>query len=217
MTALMGSTRALKEIGSLRPTPSPSMSSPDSHLWMYFIMKVAFRDIMDERLHPCVGLRTPGEEVVANFGGQPFVADFDSVLASYKGQASAAFPPHRTLALPLWPFHHMLLTSQVTSSVASTSLPLLSSQGTPLIPQLLYDHLMHHRCPETAAIIARDMLSVSQVWGVGDGGRSPEGTCTPQVLRFGRVRLESDLVVLILSGVKPRSCRPHKLQPKERV
>ena len=59
--------------------------------------------------------------------------------------------------------HSSMSTHQVTSSIMSTPLPLLSSRGTPLIPQLLYDHLMHHRCPETAAIIARDMLQGPQV------------------------------------------------------
>ena len=47
---------------------------------------VAFRDLQEPRLHPCVGLRTVGEEVEANFGGKPFVADFEALLSAYKGQ-----------------------------------------------------------------------------------------------------------------------------------
>ena len=52
---------------------------------------------------------------------------------------------------------------QVISAVSSIPLPTVSSRGTPLIPQLLHDHLVHHRCPETAAIIARDLLRGPQV------------------------------------------------------
>jgi hypothetical protein len=50
---------------------------------------------------------------------------------------------------------------QVAAQVSGTPLPLTSpSTGTPLLPQLLYDHLLPHRCWQTAAIIKRDLLQV---------------------------------------------------------
>ena len=47
---------------------------------------------------------------------------------------------------------------QVTASVSSVSLPMLSSKGTSLVPQLIHDYLMHHRCWQTAAILSKDLL-----------------------------------------------------------
>jgi hypothetical protein len=57
----------------------------------------------------------------------------------------------------------LLLLLQVLMGISGTSLPLVSNAGTPLLPQLLHDHLLHHRCPQTAAIIARDLLTPHQV------------------------------------------------------
>ena len=31
-------------------------------------------------MYPCIGLRTPGEEVEANFGSEPFVFDIASII-----------------------------------------------------------------------------------------------------------------------------------------
>jgi len=42
---------------------------------------VAFRNVYEERLYPTVGMRTPDEEIVANFGGSPFKGDVDSIMA----------------------------------------------------------------------------------------------------------------------------------------
>ncbi|GAX74886.1 hypothetical protein CEUSTIGMA_g2332.t1 [Chlamydomonas eustigma] len=109
---------------------------------------VAFRGIFEERLYPCVGMRTAGEEVMANFGAQPFMADFQNVLDGYK--------------------------AQVLLGISGTSLPLISSVGTPLLPQLLHDHLLHHRCPQTAAIIARDLLISSQETDEPSQSNSPK-------------------------------------------
>ena len=39
------------------------------------MLGVAFRDVPEEMLYPTVGFRTPDEEVLANFGEAPFVAD----------------------------------------------------------------------------------------------------------------------------------------------
>lgn len=47
---------------------------------------------------------------------------------------------------------------QVMSTMTAEQLPLLSSKGTALLPQLIRDHLLHHRCWQTAAIISRDLL-----------------------------------------------------------
>jgi hypothetical protein len=55
-------------------------------------------------LYPCVGLRTPGEEVEANFGSQPFVFDIMTVLeVRLQGDQPVAdtLPCPRAAALPL--------------------------------------------------------------------------------------------------------------------
>ncbi|KAG2484746.1 hypothetical protein HYH03_016493 [Edaphochlamys debaryana] len=97
----------------------------------------AFRDVSEAQpLFPCVGLRTRGEEVVANFGagpsGEPFRADFSGIKAAFQARVLAA--------------------------VRSQEVPLLCSKGTPLLPQLMYDYLLHQRYWRTAAVLGRDLL-----------------------------------------------------------
>ena len=65
---------------------SSVISHSQGHNRLYFPPRVAFRDVLEDKLRPCVGLRTQGEEVVGNFGGQPFIGDVESLLAAYKGQ-----------------------------------------------------------------------------------------------------------------------------------
>ncbi|GLC42436.1 hypothetical protein PLESTF_000812400 [Pleodorina starrii] len=98
---------------------------------------VAFRDVQEASpLYPCVGLRTRSEEVVANFGtgssSEPFRTDLAAVRADFQ---------HR-----------------VRSTIRKTELPLLSSRGTALLPQLMYDYLMHQRFWRTAAALGCDLL-----------------------------------------------------------
>jgi len=56
------------------------------------------------------------------------------------------------------------LLVQVLATVNSTPLPLLSSSATPLMPQLLYNHLMHHRYWRTANAIQKELLLVCYLW-----------------------------------------------------
>ncbi|KXZ46470.1 hypothetical protein GPECTOR_43g906 [Gonium pectorale] len=98
---------------------------------------VAFRDVAEASpLFPCVGLRTRGEEVTANFGvgpaSEPFRTDFAAIKAAYQ--------------------------RRVMDSVRGIQLPLLSSRGTALLPQLMYDYLLHQRYWRTAAVLGRDLL-----------------------------------------------------------
>lgn len=46
----------------------------------------------------------------------------------------------------------------MSSDVRSMQLPLLSSRGTPLLPQLMYDYLLHQRYWRTASVLGRDLL-----------------------------------------------------------
>ncbi|GIL50636.1 hypothetical protein Vafri_6765 [Volvox africanus] len=98
---------------------------------------VAFRDIQESSpLYPCVGMRTKGEEVVANFGvgtsSESFRTDFGAIRVNFQ--------------------------RQVMATVRRTELPLLSSRGTALLPQLMYDYLMHQRFWRTAAVLGQDLL-----------------------------------------------------------
>ena len=44
------------------------------------------------------------------------------------------------------------------AAVRKVQLPLLSSHGTALMPQLMYDYLLHQRYWRTAAVLGRDLL-----------------------------------------------------------
>ncbi|GFR51231.1 hypothetical protein Agub_g13606, partial [Astrephomene gubernaculifera] len=99
---------------------------------------VAFREVQEATpLYPCVGMRTRGEALAANFGtgAEPFRTDLHALQADQQ--------------------------ARVLASVRKTQLPLLSSRGTALLPQLMYDYLIHQRYGSTAALLARDLLRPS--------------------------------------------------------
>eukprot|EP00053_Salpingoeca_punica_P008988 m.80271 g.80271 ORF g.80271 m.80271 type:complete len:425 (+) comp14838_c0_seq1:238-1512(+) len=97
-------------------------------------LDIAFRNIALREdshalsLHPCVGLRTPGEEVEANFGQQPFVFDFQAYRAEVQ--------------------------QGVRASVERVTLPSQTWQVD--LNQLVTAYLVHHGYSETAAAFARD-------------------------------------------------------------
>jgi hypothetical protein len=65
-------------------------------------------------------MRTHGEELLVNFGtSAPFKTDF----LALRGGAAA----------------------RVVRAMDGMALPLLSTRGTSLLPQLVHDYLMHHR------------------------------------------------------------------------
>lgn len=44
-------------------------------------MGIAFKDmVIDKPVYPAIGLRTPGEQVTANFGHEPFVFDIEQYI-----------------------------------------------------------------------------------------------------------------------------------------
>lgn len=82
---------------------------------------------------PQVGMRSKQEEVRVNFGSQPFKTDLAGLVAAY--------------------------TQSVHADIAAVALPggALGKQQ-PLLPRLLFDHLVHERRWQTAAVVARDVL-----------------------------------------------------------
>lgn len=100
-------------------------------------LEVAFRDLdrkegvgkSPTKLYPCVGLRTPGEEIEANFGQTPFVFDIESEISELRQRA------------------HRMVTSTV-----------LDSKGwQQQLNQIVTSYLVHHGHSATAQILARDM------------------------------------------------------------
>jgi len=155
----------------------------------------AFTDVAEERLYPMAGMRTRGESVRANFGGDaraaPFrAADFWRLQAGVVARAAAAVagtalpgddgePPGGGGA-----GHVVLLggggaakqqqhaagwgaANGGPSAAAAASPPVPPSVSMPLMPALVFQYLMHHRCWRTAAILAREVL--------GDGDDDDDG------------------------------------------
>jgi len=86
----------------------------------------AFKDVLkDGAVFPCVGLRTPGESVRANFGGEPFVFNIDAYITA----ASDA----------LW------------TQIAARPL----ENQTEVMNKLIYNYLQHHGYTSTAAHFTR--------------------------------------------------------------
>ncbi|KAL6748974.1 hypothetical protein V8C86DRAFT_1082453 [Haematococcus lacustris] len=114
---------------------------------------VAFTSVQEDRLFPCVGLRSRGEQVVVNLGlsgDAPFAADIAGL--------------------------HLEVKAQTLRAIASVPVPLTaSSPSQPLLPLLLYTHLLHHRCWDTARLIARDLLQLNPDAAPAAGAAAGEG------------------------------------------
>ncbi|KAI8471590.1 MAG: hypothetical protein J3K34DRAFT_520411 [Monoraphidium minutum] len=101
---------------------------------------VAFRNVTEQRLFPTVGLRTQQEEVRANFGAggsAGFAADLPALHAAF---VRAALDGVRAQRLP----------------------PAGGGGGGgarwPLLPAVVFEYLLHHRCWRTAEALAKDVL-----------------------------------------------------------
>lgn len=92
---------------------------------------VAFTNVDEDLLYPSIGLRTPDEEVVANFGSSSFACDVASL---------------ETDALQL-----------IQESVQQTQVPFPVQDGDP-IGLLLFDYLVHEGLWGTASRVAQDIL-----------------------------------------------------------
>ncbi|KAK9820291.1 hypothetical protein WJX72_008659 [[Myrmecia] bisecta] len=92
---------------------------------------IAFENVAEERLFPAVGLRTPGEEVVANFGATPFRGNRDAILAE--------------------------ASQRIQARIEAVPLP-RSGKAASVLGELIFNHLTHHGHWETAAAVAHDML-----------------------------------------------------------
>jgi hypothetical protein len=88
---------------------------------------VAFSNVAEERLHPCIGLRTLGEEVLANFGGQPFKFDFENLMATYAEQVGIA--PHRL---------HTIYSMSCTTSLFTSKVECYPTMPPPFILYILF-------------------------------------------------------------------------------
>jgi len=91
----------------------------------------AFTGVRHEKLYPTVGLRTTGEEVRANFGDRPWMANVGAIQAS--------------------------LSQQLEDQIAAIPLrkPRKPSQ---VMEELVFGHLQHCGYSQSARLAARDML-----------------------------------------------------------
>ncbi|KAK2080452.1 hypothetical protein QBZ16_000305 [Prototheca wickerhamii] len=96
------------------------------------LLGVAFRDVPEEMLYPTVGFRTPDEEVLANFGEVPFVADVTLLRRE--------------------------LLARVQANIRETPLESSDAAGQSLIGKLIFEYCTHHGYWDTAALVARDAL-----------------------------------------------------------
>lgn len=148
-------------------TPPLALHTKPPHL----VQGIAFRNIgkrdspKETRLYPCVGLRTPGEEVEANFGQKPFVFDIES---HYAEMASRAMRLVQGVSLNNWQTTldevccrllecHPSPWSSQDSHLCSSPPPQRS-----LRLQLVTSYLVHYGYHETAQLLARDSKKMSE-------------------------------------------------------
>eukprot|EP00241_Pyramimonas_parkeae_P001643 CAMPEP_0114252164 /NCGR_PEP_ID=MMETSP0058-20121206/15685_1 /TAXON_ID=36894 /ORGANISM="Pyramimonas parkeae, CCMP726" /LENGTH=465 /DNA_ID=CAMNT_0001366069 /DNA_START=120 /DNA_END=1517 /DNA_ORIENTATION=+ len=88
---------------------------------------VAFENVRETELFPTVGLNTPGEEVVVNFGQDPFKVDVSELLRKAKQRSM--------------------------QQIERTPVPNMQGAGL----KLALDYLLHHGYPDTAAAVGKDL------------------------------------------------------------
>lgn len=92
---------------------------------------VAFSEVAEDRLYPTVGLRTTGEEIVANFGTESFVTDVEEIQADIR--------------------------QRLEDEIAATPIQ-QSSKPSYMLEELVFGYLTHSGFSETARLAARDMM-----------------------------------------------------------
>jgi hypothetical protein len=126
---------------------------------------VAFRHVSEQRLFPTVGLRTQQEEVRANFGAggsAGFAVDLPAMRAAF---ARAALDGARAVRLPASAAACGSGSGGGGGGAAGGALG-AAAAGWPLLPALVFEYLIHHRCWRTAEALAKDV--------VGGAGSSSE-------------------------------------------
>ncbi|KAL6782095.1 hypothetical protein ACKKBF_B10635 [Auxenochlorella protothecoides x Auxenochlorella symbiontica] len=94
---------------------------------------VAFQHVMEPVLYPTIGFRTPDEEVVANFGGQPFQADAS--------------------------LFHRQAVARLHDEIRGQSLDKISKTPGNVVGRLVFNYCTHHGLWDTASLVARDVLA----------------------------------------------------------
>ncbi|KAK9834310.1 hypothetical protein WJX81_005519 [Elliptochloris bilobata] len=135
---------------------------------------VAFADVpLEERLYPCVGLRTPDEEVDANFGASPFVGDFPGMVAECR--------------------------ERLTERVLATPLPGRGKAGS-LLGELVFGYLQHHGHWETAAAVGRDVLGGAVSVSQADIADARSRQAVAEAAAAGRVEEAVDMAEALVPG-----------------
>jgi hypothetical protein len=144
---------------------------------------IAFRNVTEARLFPTVGLRTQQEEVRANFGAggsAGFAVDLPAMRAAFVRSALDAV---RATKLPA-------TRASTGGAAGGTAGDEGTSRGSgaqqeqqppptrwPLLPALVFEYLLHHRCWRTAEALAKDTLGAAAAAAAAetDGGGAGAG------------------------------------------
>ncbi|CAK0783650.1 hypothetical protein CVIRNUC_006849 [Coccomyxa viridis] len=97
---------------------------------------VAFHNVQEERLYPCIGMQTHDEEVIANFGQGHDGLRFRASVDAMRREAA----------------------QRMERSIKRVALPNQGRVGS-LMGELIFGFMVHHAYWETAAAVARDMLA----------------------------------------------------------
>ena len=141
---------------------------------------VAFDRIgLDERLHPSVGLRTPGEEVRAFFPpAGPFRGDVASIRAAASARAAA-----RALAAGA---AAVAASAGTRGAGGGAPKPEAGGEATRLALKLALDHLRHVGAKKAAAALVREIAE-----GGGSGGGKKDGSFASVVVEDGDEEMPS--------------------------
>ncbi|KAI9288999.1 hypothetical protein BC943DRAFT_300991 [Umbelopsis sp. AD052] len=121
-------------------------------------------------LYPCVGLRTPGEHIRANFGVKPFQFDIAQYMNEEKCQLHSSISQMQISPSP--PTQHTspavkaAWMKQVGRSPEPATPPKTSQQvaaSSEILDQLVYSFLLHHGYSRTAEVLLKNVKDTKDV------------------------------------------------------
>ena len=101
-----------------------------------FNLGIAFENVAEEKLFPTVGFRTPGEEIIVNFGADVEAKPFRGDVAALRKEA----------------------TQKLYARILAMTVPQASKRSEDVVGHLVFEYLKHHGHWDSAAAVSKDVL-----------------------------------------------------------
>lgn len=123
----------------------------------------AFTNIQGASLYPCVGFRTPGEQVEVNFGDKEFKFDIEHYIKEEKSKVLAeiaAIPITETAINGPNPSNASSSSTPAKPMVKSSNPAINNMESTKILHDLVLSYMTHHGFSSSAKTFAKDVAQV---------------------------------------------------------